>query len=172
MKVRAGLNIARTSSSVDLTAGLRRDELGWLPPRLTFDADGLSAGEAAAIDHRHRMSAWDSRKPSQFITPQTSREVYCPAGTVRTMYVHCTYSWYNVRNVRTLYVQCPLGEEEVRAIFYRPARTFTSNFTRTRYFACASYLTSRHSANSLSIVMKVDTLISGGSCSWGCRRGA
>ena len=62
-------------------------------------------------------------------------------------------------------------EEEVRAIF-RPARTFTSNFTRTRYFACASYLTSRHSANSLSIVMKVDTLISGGSCSWGCRRGA
>ena len=66
VKVRAGLNIARTSSSVDLTAGLRRDELGWLPPRLTFDADGLSAGEAAAIDHRHRMSAWDSRKPSQF----------------------------------------------------------------------------------------------------------
>ena len=62
-------------------------------------------------------------------------------------------------------------EEEVRAIF-RPARTFTSNFTRTRLFACASYLTSRHSANSLSIVMKVDTLISGGSCSWGCRRGA
>ena len=62
-------------------------------------------------------------------------------------------------------------EEEVRAIF-RPARTFTSNFTRTRYFACASYWTSRHSANSLSIVMKVDTLISGGSCSWGCRRGA
>ena len=51
-------------------------------------------------------------------------------------------------------------EEEVRAIF-RPARTFTSNFTRTRLFACASYLTSRHSANSLSIVMKVDTLISG-----------
>ena len=49
-------------------------------------------------------------------------------------------------------------EEEVRAIF-RPARTFTSNFTRTRYFACASYLTSRHSANSLSIVMKVDTLM-------------
>ena len=32
-----------------------------IPPRLTFDADGLSAGEAAAIDHRHRMSAWDSR---------------------------------------------------------------------------------------------------------------
>ena len=61
-------------------------------------------------------------------------------------------------------------EEEVRAIF-RPARTLTSN-TRTRLFACASYLTSRHSANSLSIVMKVDTLISGGSCSWGCRRGA
>ena len=60
VKVRAGLNIARTSSSVDLTAGLRRDELGWLPrmgrrrrpisssPRLTFDADGRSAGEAAA----------------------------------------------------------------------------------------------------------------------------
>ena len=48
VKVRAGLNIARTSSSVDLTAGLGRDELGWLPPRLTFDADGRSAGEAAA----------------------------------------------------------------------------------------------------------------------------
>ena len=31
VKVRAGLNIARTSSSVDLTAGLRRDELGFLP---------------------------------------------------------------------------------------------------------------------------------------------
>ena len=46
VKVRAGLNIARTSSSVDLTAGLGRDELGWLPPRLTFDADGRSAGEA------------------------------------------------------------------------------------------------------------------------------
>ena len=26
-----------------------------------------------------------------------------PAGTVRTMYVHCTYSWFNVR---TMYVQC------------------------------------------------------------------
>ena len=26
-----------------------------------------------------------------------------PAGTVRTMYVHCTYGWYNVR---TLYVHC------------------------------------------------------------------
>ena len=49
-------------------------------------------------------------------------------------------------------------EEEVRAIF-RPPRTFTSNFTRMRLFACASYLTSRLSANSLSIVMKVDTLI-------------
>ena len=48
VKVRAGLNIARTSSSVDLTAGLGRDELGCLPPRLTFDADGRSAGEAAA----------------------------------------------------------------------------------------------------------------------------
>ena len=24
------------------------------------------------------------------------------------MYVHCTYSWYNVR---TLYVQCPMGTE-------------------------------------------------------------
>ena len=65
VKVRAGLNIARTSSSVDLTTGLRRDELGWLPPRLTFDADGLSVGEAAAIDHRHRMSAWDSRRKLQ-----------------------------------------------------------------------------------------------------------
>ena len=70
VKVRAGLNIARTSSSVDLTAGLRlvrtslrRDELGWLPPRLTFDADGLSAGEAAAIDHPHRMSAWEEAIP-------------------------------------------------------------------------------------------------------------
>ena len=144
VKVRAGLNIARTSSSVDLTAGLRRDELGWLPrmgrrrrpisssPRLTFDADDRSLQLPPPIDHRHRMSAWEE---SQFITPQTSTE------------------------------------EKVRAIF-RPARTFTSNFTRTRYFACASYLTSRHSANSLSIVMKVDTLISGGSCSWGCRRGA
>ena len=48
VKVRADLNSARTSSSVDLTAGLGRDELGWLPPRLTFDADGRSAGEAAA----------------------------------------------------------------------------------------------------------------------------
>ena len=28
------------------------------------------------------------------------------AGTVRTMYVQCTYSWYNVR---ILYVQCRLG---------------------------------------------------------------
>ena len=28
---------------------------------------------------------------------------YHPAGTVRTMYVHCTYSWYNVR---TMYVHC------------------------------------------------------------------
>ena len=28
---------------------------------------------------------------------------YLPAGTVRTMYVHCTYSWYNVR---TMYVHC------------------------------------------------------------------
>ena len=26
-----------------------------------------------------------------------------PAGTVRKMYVHCTYSWYNVR---TMYVHC------------------------------------------------------------------
>ena len=45
LKVRTGLNIAWTSSSVDLTAGLRQDELGLLPPRLTFD--GRSAGEAA-----------------------------------------------------------------------------------------------------------------------------
>ena len=29
-----------------------------------------------------------------------------PAGTGRTMYVHCTNCTYNVR---TLYVQCPLG---------------------------------------------------------------
>ena len=33
------------------------------------------------------------------------RAEYIPsiAGTVRTMYVHCTYSWYNVR---TMYVHC------------------------------------------------------------------
>ena len=31
------------------------------------------------------------------------RDYYNPAGTVRTMYVHCTYSWYNVR---TMYVHC------------------------------------------------------------------
>ena len=28
---------------------------------------------------------------------------FYPAGTVRTMYVHCTYSWYNVR---TMYIHC------------------------------------------------------------------
>ena len=35
----------------------------------------------------------------------TSVECMCnlPAVTVRTMYVHCTYSWYNVR---TMYVHC------------------------------------------------------------------
>ena len=34
---------------------------------------------------------------------QLSRKPRVPAGTVRTMYVHCTYSWYNVR---TMYVHC------------------------------------------------------------------
>ena len=130
--------LSHLSSSVDLTAGLRRDELGWLPPRLTFDADGRSLQLPPPIDHRSASNV--SLGGSH---PNSSRRR--PA----------------VRST----------EEEVRAIF-RPARTYTSNFTRTRYFACASYLTSRHSANSLSIVIKVDTLINGGSCSWGCRRDA
>ena len=67
VKVRAGLNIARTSSSVDLTAGLGRDELGWLPPRLTFDADGRSAGEAAAGAVGGALKASRMRLKSQLL---------------------------------------------------------------------------------------------------------
>ena len=144
VKVRAGLNIARTFSSVEVCGVMNWD---------SSQADircRWSIGGGSCID---RSSASNvslgledmgrRRRPIRGSHPNSSRRR--PA----------------VRST----------EEEVRAIF-RPARTFTSNFTRTRYFACASYLTSRHSANSLSIVMKVDTLISGGSCSWGCRRGA
>ena len=35
-------------------------------------------------------------------------------GTVRTMYVHCTYSWYNVR---TMYVQCTYSWYNVRTMY-------------------------------------------------------
>ena len=45
---------------------------------------------------------------------QDSHYLFCPAGTVRTMYVHCTYSWYNVR---TLYVHCTYSARWVFIIF-------------------------------------------------------
>ena len=37
------------------------------------------------------------------VQPEVGLADKIPAGTVRTMYVHCTYSWYNVR---TMYVHC------------------------------------------------------------------
>ena len=80
VKVRAGLNIARTSSSVDLTAGLGRDELGWLPPRLTFDADGRSAGEGRLRRPVCDSTASVSRLLNASLDPATLSACTCKRG--------------------------------------------------------------------------------------------
>ena len=55
----------------------------------------------------------------------------CPAGTVRTMYVHCTNCTYNVR---TLYVKCPLGESRGEST-QRELSPMNVNITRFRCFS-------------------------------------
>ena len=49
-----------------------------------------------------------------------------PVGTVRTMYVHCTYSWYNVR---TMYVHCTYSARWVVAHIYFLSRTIKAPST-------------------------------------------
>ena len=53
-------------------------------------------------------------------TDHSNQDDY-PAGTVRTMYVHCTYSWYNVR---TMYVHCTYS---ARWVYPRPNSPKCSN---------------------------------------------
>ena len=50
---------------------------------------------------------------------------YFPAGTVQIMYVHCTYSWYNVRTLYVQLVQCTYIVRTVPAwlFFYQSGRT-------------------------------------------------